>query len=192
MKPKHAIPSLVLAAVLAGVGMAQAQYGSPPGYSYPPAGPTGPYGPTGPSGPYGPTGYTGPTGPTGPTAPAPAKVSVRSSKLGKILVDGSGRTLYFFSLDTGGQSYCTGVCAQSWPPLLTSGSPQPGRGVKHGKLKTVARADGTQQVTYAQHPLYTFAGDSGSGSVKGQAKMEFGGKWYAISRTGKKAKKKRA
>ena len=55
---------------------------------------------------------------------APAKVKVRTTKLGKVLVDGKGVTLYLFTKDTGPKSVCFGPCAKVWPPLLTKGAPQ--------------------------------------------------------------------
>src|SRR5438445_62732 len=60
---------------------------------------------------------------TSPSAAAPAAtVSVATNTaLGKILVDGSGRTLYLFEADKGTASTCYGACATYWPPLLTSG-----------------------------------------------------------------------
>ncbi|MDX6733211.1 MAG: hypothetical protein QOC54_3159, partial [Baekduia sp.] len=52
-----------------------------------------------------------------------AKVGVRSTKLGKVLVNGKGVTLYLFMKDKHGKSACTGACARAWPPLLTKGAP---------------------------------------------------------------------
>ena len=58
-----------------------------------------------------------------------ASVALASSKLGKILVDGKGRTLYLFQADTGTASTCNGACASAWPPLRTAGQPTAGPGV---------------------------------------------------------------
>jgi predicted lipoprotein with Yx(FWY)xxD motif len=62
-----------------------------------------------------------------PTTAAPAStaaqetggttVAVANSKLGDILVDGEGRTLYVFTKDQGDQSACSGPCADNWPAL---------------------------------------------------------------------------
>src|SRR5947209_16032272 len=57
---------------------------------------------------------------------AGATVSVGSSRLGQILVDGSGKTLYLFEADKGTQSTCFGPCAQFWPPLTTLGTVKAG------------------------------------------------------------------
>jgi predicted lipoprotein with Yx(FWY)xxD motif len=55
---------------------------------------------------------------------------------------------------------CRALCAQYWPPVLTSGSPTAGSGVDQHALGTMRRPDGTQQVTYKGRPLYLFADDA--------------------------------
>src|SRR5512132_3634633 len=57
-----------------------------------------------------------------------AVVGVRNSKLGRILVDAQGRTLYLFEKDKGAMSTCFGACASAWPPLTTTGNPKAGAG----------------------------------------------------------------
>jgi predicted lipoprotein with Yx(FWY)xxD motif len=97
-----------------------------------------------------------------PTTSAPSaagsgggSVALASSELGKILVDGAGRTLYLFQADKGMASTCNGACADAWPPLTTTGKPNAGPGVSASKLGTTKRSDGTTEVTYNGHPLYT-------------------------------------
>src|ERR1700724_445601 len=59
-----------------------------------------------------------------PTASTPpATVGVASNKLGQILVDGRGFSLYLFEADKTTTSTCSGDCAANWPPLLTTGTP---------------------------------------------------------------------
>src|SRR5262245_52149332 len=87
-------------------------------------------------------------------------VATANSSLGRILVDARGRTLYLFEKDKRGHSACSGYCTTYWPPLLTRGTPIPGRSVKGSLLGVARRADGTKQVTYAGHPLYRYIGDS--------------------------------
>jgi predicted lipoprotein with Yx(FWY)xxD motif len=65
-----------------------------------------------------------------------AAVKVRNSKLGKVLVDEQGRTLYLFEKDTGPKSTCSGACASAWPPLRTNGKPKAGAGVTASLLGT--------------------------------------------------------
>ena len=116
---------------------------------------------------------------------AKGSVALASTKLGKVLVDGNGRTLYLFEADKGTMSNCDGACASAWPPLTTSGKPTAGAGVVASKLGTAKRADGTTGVTYAGHPLYTFSGDGAPGQTAGEGLSDFGGAWYALSAAGK-------
>jgi predicted lipoprotein with Yx(FWY)xxD motif len=113
-------------------------------------------------------------------------VAVRSSDVGKILVDGSGRTLYLFEKDHGSKSACSGACATAWPPLTAGGSPTAGDGATMSLLGTTRRSDGTSEVTYAGHPLYRFAGDQKPGDVKGQGSEAFGAEWYTLDASGQK------
>ena len=71
-----------------------------------------------------------------------------NSELGKILVDGSGRTLYLFEADKEGSSTCYDKCAQMWPSLTTQGKPTSGQGASADKLGTFTRKNGDTQVTY--------------------------------------------
>ena len=115
----------------------------------------------------------------------PATVKTGTSSLGRIIVDGKSHTLYLFQKDTGGKSACSGACAQNWPPLLTKGAPKAGASAKGSLLGTTRRADGTTQVTYNKHPLYTFAGDAGKrGATKGQGLNAFGATWYVVAAKG--------
>ncbi|GAA2087392.1 phosphatase PAP2 family protein [Actinomadura alba] len=127
-----------------------------------------------------------PAKPGSPTAKAPATVAVRDSKLGKILVDGHGRTLYLFEADKGTKSTCYGACATAWPPLTTTGKPKAGSGVSPALLGTTARTDHTTQVTYKGHPLYYFISDTKPGDITGQGLNSFGAKWYVLDPKGDK------
>jgi predicted lipoprotein with Yx(FWY)xxD motif len=112
-------------------------------------------------------------------------VSVKTTALGPVLVDGSGRTLYMLTADKGGKSSCTsGACTSTWPPFVTGGAPSAGSGVTASKLTVTGRPDGSRQVVYAGHPLYRFSGDSSAGSVAGQKISSFGGVWYVVSPAG--------
>jgi predicted lipoprotein with Yx(FWY)xxD motif len=124
------------------------------------------------------------------TPTKPATVKTRSNKLGKILVDGRARTLYLFEKDKHGKSACSGQCAKFWPPLLTKGKPKAGTGAKSSLLGTTKRSDGTTQVTYNKHPLYTFLNDKNKpGSTKGEGLDAFGAEWYVLGANGKKIEK---
>jgi predicted lipoprotein with Yx(FWY)xxD motif len=129
-------------------------------------------------------GSTGATNASAETEQA-ATVSVASvPKLGRVLVDSEGFTLYEFEKDKGTTSSCYGPCAKNWPPLLTKGSPQPSNGASTAKLGTTKRSDGTLQVTYAGRPLYTFVSDAKPGDAKGNNFDAFGADWYALTPQG--------
>jgi len=105
-------------------------------------------------------------------------------KLGMVLVDSNGMTLYDFHKDKGTTSSCYGACAEGWPPLLSEGEPQVGNGASASQLGTTERKDGTTQVTYAGHPLYTFVADKKPGEANGNDVSAFGGEWYALQGNG--------
>jgi len=118
------------------------------------------------------------------SASGAAKVNVRTTSLGKILVNAQGRTLYLFAPDKHGKSTCYGSCASYWPPLLATGKPAAGAGVKASLLGTTTRKDGKHQVTYNGHPLYLFVGDNTANATNGQAVTAFGAPWFAVSPAG--------
>src|SRR5215831_1708589 len=120
------------------------------------------------------------------SAAATTKVAVANSNLGRVLVDARGRTLYLFAKDRNGKSACSGACAGFWPPLIASGKPRAGAGVKQSLLGTTRRADGRRQVTYRHHPLYRFSGDTSKGLTSGEGLDDFGGKWWVVSPAGEK------
>jgi predicted lipoprotein with Yx(FWY)xxD motif len=110
-----------------------------------------------------------------------------AQKLGMVLVDSSGMTLYDFHKDKGTTSSCYGPCAEGWPPMLTEGEPTVGNGASASKLGTTERKDGTMQVTYAGHPLYTFVEDKKPGEANGNDVSAFGAQWYALKGSGEEA-----
>ncbi|HVS84683.1 MAG TPA: hypothetical protein VHD91_03540 [Gaiellaceae bacterium] len=112
-----------------------------------------------------------------------AHVVVGSSQYGKVLFTGSHQALYAFEKDKGGKSSCYGACAKAWPPLLTTGKPVAGTGTDEMLLGTVKRSDGTEQVTYKGHPLYTYSGDS-TGHVACQHAIANGGLWLVLEPNG--------
>jgi len=113
-----------------------------------------------------------------------ATVSIRKTKLGMILVNSRGHTLYLFAKDRNSKSACGGSCAAFWPPLLSQGKPIARAGVKLSLLSTTRRSNGSLQVTYNGHPLYTFALDKQAGQTNGEGRFAFGAKWYAVSARG--------
>ena len=113
-----------------------------------------------------------------------ATIAVATSKLGQVLVDGKGITVYLFVADTGTSSTCNTACATVWPPVLTTGAPQAGTGATASLLGTTTRTDGTIEVTYAGHPLYYFVQDKSPGDTTGQGVNSFGALWWVLSPSG--------
>jgi predicted lipoprotein with Yx(FWY)xxD motif len=114
-----------------------------------------------------------------------ARLHIAKTRLGRILVDSRGITLYDFVKDKGKTSVCYGACAALWPPLITHGKPIAGRGVRASLLGTTKRKDGKLEVTYGGHPLYYFVSDRKPGQTTGQGVNQFGGPWWVLSRAGK-------
>jgi len=116
----------------------------------------------------------------------PTVATAADAKLGTILTDGHGATLYLFEKDTANHSNCTGTCAADWIPYTTSpGTPGAGPGTTAAKLATITRADGSTQITYNSHPLYYYSDDQKKpGSVEGQGSNEYGGLWHTVTPAG--------
>jgi predicted lipoprotein with Yx(FWY)xxD motif len=113
------------------------------------------------------------------------KIAVATNpKLGQLLVDDKGMTVYLFVADTGTASTCYTSCASIWPPVLTNGAPQAGTGADASLLGTTTRTDGKIEVTYAGHPLYYFVQDKAAGDATGQGVNGFGGLWWVLTPSG--------
>jgi predicted lipoprotein with Yx(FWY)xxD motif len=97
-----------------------------------------------------------------------------------VLTDAEGYTLYWFGPDTAGWSACQGGCARNWPPV--AGPAAWGAGVT-GTIGAIARPDGSLQVTYDGHPLYTTTADTGPGQAKGDGVWSHGGEWHEVTVT---------
>lgn len=119
-----------------------------------------------------------------PSPPPPDTLLLAGSRYGKIVVDAQGRTLYLFDAERGPGPKCYGGCAVAWPPLLITGAPVAGEGLSQAHIGTVARSDGSIQVSYNGHPLYYYVGDRSPGEIKCQAAIEYGGGWYVVDAHG--------
>src|SRR5512135_731107 len=128
--------------------------------------------------------------PAGTATSAAVTISARSvPNVGTVLVNGQGRTLYMLTSEKGGKITCTddNGCTKVWPDTeLPKGvtAATAGSGIQASLLGTVKDASGSLYVTYNGWPLYTFSGDSGPGTVKGQGITSFGGTWYVLSTSG--------
>jgi len=108
--------------------------------------------------------------------PPPANATVRlvdDPKLGQILTDNQGMTLYVFAKDQTNASNCNGACATIWPPLIVFDGAVNARAP--GSLGVVSRSDGSMQVTYNGMPLYSYAKDKAPGDTNGEG---FNNLWF--------------
>ena len=100
--------------------------------------------------------------------------AMKVPRVGTVLVDSGGFTLYHLQGETTSNLKCTGSCLSTWPPLLDNSGAKPtgGAGVT-GTLSTFPALGGGTQVAYNGMPLYTFTGDSASGQANGQGVENF-------------------
>ena len=126
-------------------------------------------------------------------AASTATVNTRKvGKLGVVLVNSRGRTLYMFKPDHQKRVTCKGSCAAVWPPLkLKKGQrPTAGGAAKQSLVGSAKNPSGGRVVTYNRWPLYTYVADSKAGQANGQATNLNGGLWYVLSPSGKIITKK--
>ena len=120
-----------------------------------------------------------------PTTDASFALTVQRSPAGPILATGTGRTLYDFRPDTCSHSACVNVgSVYQWPPLIVKGPILVGPGVDRALVGTITRPNGTTQLSYNGHPLYTYILDAKPGSVTGQAIDQDGGPWFVLNAAG--------
>lgn len=128
-----------------------------------------------------------------PAAQPPAAAPVSSLKLigkqvdkmGMVVQDGDGRTMYRFDKDTPKpepKSNCNGQCAQTWPPFLSDTIPQL-EGIDPSIVSLITRADGKKQVAIDGWAIYNYSLDPKPGAWKGQG---VGGNWFVIQPNGKR------
>lgn len=108
-------------------------------------------------------------------------------KLGTVLVNGKGFTLYMFVPDKQKRVTCVKTCAKVWPPLkLPKGAKPVAAGkAKDSLLGSDPNPSGGRVVTYNHWPLYTYIVDKKPGQATGQAVNLNGGLWYVLSPAGK-------
>lgn len=108
-----------------------------------------------------------------------------SKKLGEVVTDSEGMTLYRFDNDTAEppKSNCVGECEKAWP-VVAAGDVKAAAGTDASKIGEVTRADGTKQLTLGGWPMYRYAKDTNPGDANGQG---VGGTWFASAPDGKKA-----
>ncbi|MEV4199610.1 hypothetical protein [Micromonospora globbae] len=116
----------------------------------------------------------------------PASVQLgENPELGPVVLDGQGFTLYRFDRDSASpsRSNCVEGCLLEWLPVLVSEKIKFAN-LDPARLGSVARADGTRQVTVGGWPVYRFADDRVPGQVSGQGAD---GLWFVVAPDGSKA-----
>lgn len=95
-----------------------------------------------------------------------------------LLTNAEGKTLYYFTADTPTTAACSGGCASTWPPYLSSNAGAPtSANALTGKLAVQTTANG-KQITYNGHLLYTYSGDSAPGQTNGEG---IANKWFVAT-----------
>lgn len=123
-------------------------------------------------------------GGAGATAASGTKLATAEvAGLGKVVVDGNGRTVYIFDKDTSGKSNCEGDCLAKWPVVPAGESAPQLDGIDASLVGSVTRSDGSKQLSIGGLPIYLFAQDTKAGEAKGQA---VGDVWWVVGADGKK------
>ncbi len=126
-----------------------------------------------------------PDGKKAKLADLPGLSTRKDPKLGEIVVDKNGHTVYRFMKDEAWPkpvSNCTGACLEKWPAVepVDFGDT---KGIQEKGYMNFARQDGKgRQQTINCWPIYTFSGDKEPGDTNGQG---VGGTWFAVSPEGK-------
>jgi len=122
--------------------------------------------------------------PASTTAPASATpdLKVADSSAGRIVVDGKGMSVYYYTKDVkdSGTSTCTGGCLEAWPPVLATADTPAVDGVT-GTVGTITTPEGKKQLTVNGMPVYSFAKDAAAGDIRGQG---VGSVWYLVAPSG--------
>jgi predicted lipoprotein with Yx(FWY)xxD motif len=121
----------------------------------------------------------------GASSPAPAATATGTGTVLKtttiggttVLTNAKGFTLYSFAPDTPTASKCYGSCAVYWPPVTGTAAASPG---VSGRIGTIKRTDGSEQLTYNGHPLYTYIADTAPGQARGNNINLNGGVWHDV------------
>ena len=110
----------------------------------------------------------------------PALGVLDDPKLGKVLQDKNGKTLYLFTKDTPWpmKTACDAACLKKWTPSAPITAAQAeAAGLKAHALFTFTTPNGTAQESFNCWPAYTFNADAQPGQTNGQ---NVAGVWFAI------------
>jgi predicted lipoprotein with Yx(FWY)xxD motif len=119
--------------------------------------------------------------PGAPPAQSATLMLATDARLGRHLVDGNGRSLYYFAKDVpaGGTqaaiSNCDAGCLPIWP--IFHADNVVAQGIGAADVGQITRSDGSNQTTYKGFPLYYYAGDTAAGDTRGEG---VNGIWYVV------------
>ena len=118
---------------------------------------------------------------------APVVMTAMNGKLGSVLVDSAGKTLYTLTNASGASVACTTSCLKFWPPLLLASGTTTATGAAGVTGLATVSAGGGTQVTEKGLPLFRFSGDAAAGDANGEGIVSFGGTWHAVTASGSSA-----
>jgi predicted lipoprotein with Yx(FWY)xxD motif len=115
-----------------------------------------------------------------------ARLKLRNTDVGKIVVNGNGFTVYMFTRDRRNKDNCkkVGGCLSIWPPVTSTGKAIAGAGINPKLIGSIKLSTGVRQVTYNGRPLYTYIGDTQRGQTSYIGLFQSGGRWYALDGNG--------
>jgi predicted lipoprotein with Yx(FWY)xxD motif len=129
-----------------------------------------------------PTPSTTPSSTLSPTE----SITTRTDSSGVYLASGDGKSLYLFEGDSPDMSTCTGTCTSVWHPFTVPNGqlPKASGQAQSAQIGLIQRADGSVQVTYNHHPLYTYVLDIIAGNTHGNGNSAFGAQWFLVQPNG--------
>jgi predicted lipoprotein with Yx(FWY)xxD motif len=124
--------------------------------------------------------------PAGASVAQTTKIGLEKTKVGSILVDSRGYTVYGFTKDSRNHDACVGIraCLTLWPAITTTGKVAAGPGLKASLLGTIKFKGAKRQLTYAGHPLYGYTEDTHPGQTSNINILQFQGRWPAVNAAG--------
>ncbi|ASW73557.1 hypothetical protein IQ37_17075 [Chryseobacterium piperi] len=120
-----------------------------------------------------------------PTQNSQPEIQLKAdAKLGLVLTDKTGRTLYFFANDSNGSNTCTGGCEAVWPIFNVENltAQALGKDLDIEDFKTTTTVSGKKQITYKGYPLYYFAPNGGAQEAPGETKGEGAGNVWFVAK----------
>ena len=116
-----------------------------------------------------------------PQSNGPSLKLATSQRVGSYLVDGNGRSLYYFGEDLPASgpkaavSNCDGACLAAWATFHAANTLV--EGINAADVGEITRSDGAKQTTYQGWPLYYYVGDGRAGDLNGEG---VGNIWFVL------------